>query len=744
MTIESPRLLTKSEINEIVSVITSPSSLLDQIQVSALKSLQKSLKNQLATIKLVPDGIPSLKEKFLEQYQDSQSISGTPVGMTAGEAFGGPLTQTTLNTFKKAGSATNISGGISAFQELLEVKQKRENKATIIAFNQFLTFNEIFKIKQNQFVELYIGDLILDYEIGPPAQMFPEGRPLWYSWYQELFRTTIPETTLLRLKLNVNKMYFAGLLPEDVYNNIMNYSYQNFKIKAIFSPILLEKDIVDVTRDNKTETIETLVPRIYLDIYLKSSQISSKTIAREVSDIHVLRNLVLPSLEKNLITGIPHIKSLIPQSIPIWSAILAQDFLEDQKWILWLNKIVMKTKSIYLDLIIKLLRQINLKIIETDQERIIVEISKDAPKNSPKEIWFYYDNIINEEKTKYEIDKLKEFENLYSEDPTKAIRLNLEWPISPIYQAAYKNISITSGHNLYTILQRDDVDVNFTYSNNYYEVLANFGIEAARNLLFLELSETISATGSYIDPRHIVLIVDFMTFNGNLKPLTLVGMEQQPTGALSIASLEYPFKIITPTAVFGASESMSSVSGSLFVGKKIPTGTGYNQSMMEINPEIEAEYEEMLKKGITITENQINDELNSLDFGFPINLVEEPEIIKSEIKDETPIPVIISPKPLETLLEATPKPISQVSSNSLTTALDKIPLPVCEPASDEIPFDISAEAPNGHLEDLPPKPFEEQEVTVSITEPRLSPNLPLWVAISAAFERLRLPPKLRK
>lgn len=720
MAVEPPRFLTDGEIEDIVSILPKPQSALDEVQNSSLQSLQTSLKKQLENIKLVPSGIPKFKERILHQYQDSQSIPGTPVGMTAGEAFGGPITQTTLNTFKLAGSATNISGGIAAFKELLEVTQNRKNPVTTINFRDPLTFNQILNVKQNQLAELSVGDLILDYDISPQDQLFAEGRPQWYSWYQELFLPKLSTSQILRLQLNLNRMYSSGLLPGDICRSIMEYQYDQFKIECVYSPILMVKDIVDVTRDNQTETVETLVPRAFIDIYLISSQIQSEEVAKDVSDLHVLNNLVLPSLQRIIILGVPRIKSLTPQTIPIWSGVLSQEFLEDREWLLWFNHINMKTKAISPEDVTNLVSRLGMKIVKKDSEKFRIRMPLEYPGDqpeSPKRLLDYYNSRDQQDKTNYETERTKEFNQKFKENPASAIKLQLEWPLSETYRAAHKNIGIAMGNNLYQILMRDDVDPNHTYSNNVYEILANFGIEAARNFLILELIETISAAGSYIDPRHVVLIVDFMTSDGNLKPLTHTGMKQQPTGALARASFERPFEIITPTAIFGSEEPLDSVSGSLFVGKKMPMGTGYNPEMMEINPETEARYEQMLKEGIEIAGNQFSAELDQMDWGVPIELVEEPRI------PEPPEPVPMKPAEISDRLlpaeEGPPVIESTAVSTTLMDSLDQIPLPVCEPASDEVPFDITSEPP-----DAPPVEERVEQIPTEIrTEEIVDPSL---------------------
>jgi DNA-directed RNA polymerase III subunit RPC1 len=61
-----------------------------------------------------------------------------------------------------------------------------------------------------------------------------------------------------------------------------------------------------------------------------------------------------------------------------------------------------------------------------------------------------------------------------------------------------------------------------TISNHIIEVEKVLGIEAARRTIINEIQYTMSQHGMYIDPRHIMLLGDVMTYKVRDVQLTLI------------------------------------------------------------------------------------------------------------------------------------------------------------------------------------------------------------------------------
>ena len=88
----------------------------------------------------------------------------------------------------------------------------------------------------------------------------------------------------------------------------------------------------------------------------------------------------------------------------------------------------------------------------------------------------------------------------------------------------------TEGTNLRSILRINGVDTSRTISNDVMEVYEVFGIEAATCVLFNEIKAVLSFDGSYVNDRHMMLLVDTMTFRGFVCPVSRHGMARSKLG----------------------------------------------------------------------------------------------------------------------------------------------------------------------------------------------------------------------
>ncbi|RYY36280.1 hypothetical protein EON62_01855, partial [archaeon] len=133
----------------------------------------------------------------------------------------------------------------------------------------------------------------------------------------------------------------------------------------------------------------------------------------------------------------------------------------------------------------------------------------------------------------------------------------------------------TAGCNFWPVLCLPQVDFRRTVCNNMLEIWACLGIEACRNALFQELQRTLSFDGSYVNFRHLALLVDVMTFRGRLMPVTRHGINRVDTGPLMRSSFEESCEILMDAAVFAEVDQMRGASGNIMLGQMCPIGTGH-------------------------------------------------------------------------------------------------------------------------------------------------------------------------
>ena len=132
----------------------------------------------------------------------------------------------------------------------------------------------------------------------------------------------------------------------------------------------------------------------------------------------------------------------------------------------------------------------------------------------------------------------------------------------------------TSGTNLIDVLAEENVDTENTISNDIYEVLDVLGIEAARLILMEEFLDVIISAGSSLNPRHIQVLVDTMTFSGNIMSIDRFGINRSNYGPIAKASFEEMTDQLYRSAIFGEIDNCKGVSANVLFGQEANCGTG--------------------------------------------------------------------------------------------------------------------------------------------------------------------------
>ncbi|KAF2033220.1 beta and beta-prime subunits of DNA dependent RNA-polymerase [Setomelanomma holmii] len=139
----------------------------------------------------------------------------------------------------------------------------------------------------------------------------------------------------------------------------------------------------------------------------------------------------------------------------------------------------------------------------------------------------------------------------------------------------------TTGTALAEVLAIDGINPTTTYSNSFIEILGVLGIEAARAGLLRELGMVLSFDGSYVNHRHMALLVDIMTQRGLLMAITRHGINRNDTGALMRCSFEETVEILLEAAGFGELDDCRGVSENIMLGQLAPMGTGEFDVVMD-------------------------------------------------------------------------------------------------------------------------------------------------------------------
>jgi len=135
-------------------------------------------------------------------------------------------------------------------------------------------------------------------------------------------------------------------------------------------------------------------------------------------------------------------------------------------------------------------------------------------------------------------------------------------------------IITTIGSNLEAVLKLREVDDKKTLTNDIHETAKILGIEAARNLIINEASNTLQEQGLDVDVRHIMLVSDIMTFSGEVRPIGRYGVAGSKTSILARAAFEETIKHLVKASIRNESDNLQGIFENVMIGQVIPSGTG--------------------------------------------------------------------------------------------------------------------------------------------------------------------------
>lgn len=132
----------------------------------------------------------------------------------------------------------------------------------------------------------------------------------------------------------------------------------------------------------------------------------------------------------------------------------------------------------------------------------------------------------------------------------------------------------TEGINFQEIFKYDKLlDLNRLYSNDIHKIADIYGIEAARRVIVKELQDVFKVYGIIVDPRHLLLVADYMTFSGKYEPFSRKTIGDNPS-PLQQMSFESSLNFLKIAVTRGKRDELVSPSSRLMVGQPVIGGTG--------------------------------------------------------------------------------------------------------------------------------------------------------------------------
>ena len=118
------------------------------------------------------------------------------------------------------------------------------------------------------------------------------------------------------------------------------------------------------------------------------------------------------------------------------------------------------------------------------------------------------------------------------------------------------------------------VDWTRTVSNDVWEVYHTLGVEACAHVIFDQIRTVVSFDGTYVDDRHMLMIVDTMLRSGTLMPLNRHGINRTDASPLMRCSFEETTDVLCEAAIFAEHENARGVTTSIMTGQLAEIGTG--------------------------------------------------------------------------------------------------------------------------------------------------------------------------
>ena len=132
----------------------------------------------------------------------------------------------------------------------------------------------------------------------------------------------------------------------------------------------------------------------------------------------------------------------------------------------------------------------------------------------------------------------------------------------------------TEGSNLREVLKIEGLDHTRAYTNSIQEVYDVLGVEAARNSIIEEASRTLDEQGLSVDIRHIMLVADLMTNDGDVKAIGRHGISGRKSSVLARAAFEITAAHLLTAAMTGEEDHLDGVAENIIVGQPVTLGTG--------------------------------------------------------------------------------------------------------------------------------------------------------------------------
>ncbi len=142
-------------------------------------------------------------------------------------------------------------------------------------------------------------------------------------------------------------------------------------------------------------------------------------------------------------------------------------------------------------------------------------------------------------------------------------------------EAGDEFVLYTEGSAFGDVLHIEGVDASRSTCNNIHEIRSELGIEAAREAIINETTDTLREQGlDDVNVRHLMLVADIMTNEGTIESIGRHGISGSKDSVLARAAFEVTVNHLLAAAIHGESDDLNGIIENVIVGKPVSIGTG--------------------------------------------------------------------------------------------------------------------------------------------------------------------------
>lgn len=345
------------------------------------------------------------------------------------------------------------------------------------------------------------------------------------------------------------------------------------------SKVYIKRDLTDAELNKLVVKVEDARERAHIEAGEAVGTVAAQSVGEPGTQMTMRTFHFAGVNELNVTLGLPRLIEIVDArkkiATPTMDVYFEEEFKNDEEFVRTLankigkstiNDVLSNQEMDYYNM--QFVATLDMKKIEDkklDVSDIIAKVEKTFKKVDIK------DNLLTFEPTKVTIRELR-----LLADKVRTLQISGTKNIGKVIirKDEFEWVIHTEGSNLKDILKEEGVDKIRTTTNDIHEIEVVLGIEAARNAIVRELNNTLSEQGLTVDIRHIMLVADMMTAEGEVKSIGRHGISGEKSSVLARAAFEETGKHLLHASIRGETDDLTGIIENIIIGQPIPLGTG--------------------------------------------------------------------------------------------------------------------------------------------------------------------------